>query len=120
VGLLDTSYLIYHKLRGTDVRCLFFPPEWCRAVQYSPLSKTFGIPNSIAGFVMYLAIIILLMLNQYAILPFWPVQAVVAAGFAFSLYFTYLQAMVIRAFCTWCVISAFNFFVMFVVAFFLR
>ena len=30
-------------------------------------------------------------------------------GFIFSLYFTYVQAFVLRAFCTWCVISALNF-----------
>lgn len=118
-GVLDTAYLLYHKFRGTDVYCLFFPPEWCRAVQHSPYTRTWGIPNSAAGLTMYLAIIAFLTLNQYAILPFWPVQAVVALGFAFSLYFTYIQARVIRAFCTWCVISAFNFFVMFAAAFFL-
>lgn len=119
VGVLDTSYLIYHKLRGTDVWCLFFPPEWCRTVQYSEYSKTFGVPNSMAGLAMYLGIIILLALYQFGMLPFWPAQAVIAFGFAFSLYFTYVQARILRAFCTWCVLSAFNFFVMFVAAFFL-
>ena len=119
VGVLDTVYLLYHKMRGTDVYCLFFPAEWCRAVQYSPYSKTLGVPNSLAGFFMYSAIITLLTFSQYGISSFLPVQAVIAVGFAFSLYFTYIQARVIRAFCTWCVLSAFNFFVMFVAAFFL-
>ena len=32
IGILDTSYLIYHILHKTDVYCLFFPPEWCRKV----------------------------------------------------------------------------------------
>jgi uncharacterized membrane protein len=119
VGILDTAYLIYHKLRGTDVACLFFPPEWCHTVQYSKYSKTFGVPNSMAGFAMYAAIIMFLAAYQAGMLAFWPVQAVVAFGFAFSLYFTYVQARILRAFCTWCVLSAFNFFVMFVAAFFL-
>ena len=36
-----------------------------------------------------------------------------AFGFAVSLYFPYVQAFILRAFCTWCVISSLDFFVMF-------
>lgn len=119
VGLLDASYLIYHKVRKTDVACWFFPKEWCRKVQYSPYSKTLGIPNSMAGFGMYAAILALTLLFANGLVPFWTVQAVVGFGFLFSLYFTYIQAFVLKAFCTWCVISAINFIVMTVAAFLL-
>lgn len=115
IGILDTLYLIYHKMRGTDVACLLFPKEWCKKVQYSTYSKTFGIPNSIAGFCMYAAILVLVFLYVRGVLPFYPVQAVVSFGFLFSLYFTVIQAFVLRAFCTWCVLSAVNFLVMFLV-----
>ncbi|HXF44411.1 MAG TPA: vitamin K epoxide reductase family protein [Candidatus Paceibacterota bacterium] len=118
IGVLDTLYLIYHKVRGTDVACPFFPKEWCRAVQYSPQSKTFGIPNSVAGFGMYVAILILTRLYTAGTAPFWPIQVIVTIGFLFSLYFTYVQAFVLKAFCTWCVVSALNFLVMFTVAWF--
>jgi len=112
-GVLDTLYLMYHKFAGTDVACLFFPKEWCRKVQYAKQSVTFGIPNSIAGFVMYLLILFFAYQFSTAGGPWWPVQALVAFGFAFSLYFTYVQAFVLRAFCTWCVISFINFTLMF-------
>ncbi|MEK7569665.1 MAG: vitamin K epoxide reductase family protein [Patescibacteria group bacterium] len=118
LGALDTLYLIYHKIRGTDVACPFFPKEWCRTVQYSPQSKTLGIPNSFLGFGMYVAILALTYLHAGGAVAFWPIQAIVTFGFLFSLYFTYVQAFVLRAFCTWCVISAINFTIMFLAVWF--
>ncbi len=119
VGVLDTLYLIYHKLKGTDVACLFFPPEWCYKVQHSPQSKTLGIPNSYAGFAMYVAILTLTYLYAGGSLAIWPIQAIVTFGFLFSMYFLYVQAFVLRAFCTWCVVSAINFTIMFLAVWFL-
>lgn len=113
VGIFDTVYLIYHKVRGTDVACWFFPPEWCRKVQYSSYSKTMGIPNAVAGLVMYCAIILLLWLYVSGYIAWWPIAAIITFGFLFSMYFVYIQAFVLRAFCTWCVVSAINFCVMF-------
>lgn len=113
VGLVDTLYLIYHKLKGTDVACPFFPKEWCRTVQYSPYSKTMGIPNSMAGFGMYTVIFALTWLYSGNLISFWPIQAIVSFGFIFSMYFTYVQAFILKSFCTWCVISAVNFTIMF-------
>jgi len=113
IGLIDTFYLIYHKVRGTDVACIFFPKEWCRRVQYSPQSKTFGIPNSYAGFAMYLIILILTWLYVGGLIVFWPIQAIVTFGFLFSLYFMFVQGFVLKAFCTWCVVSFINFTMMF-------
>ncbi len=109
IGVLDTSYLIYHKLRGTEVACLFFPKEWCYKVQHSPQSKTFGIPNSFLGLIMYIAILAMTYIFAVGGMPFWPIQVIVTFGFLFSMYFIYVQAFVLRAFCTWCVVSAVNF-----------
>lgn len=119
IGVLDTLYLIYHKLNGTDVACPFFPKEWCHTVQHSPQSKTFGIPNSYLGFIMYVLILIMTYMFAAGTLVFWPIQAIVAFGFLFSMYFLYIQAFVLRAFCTWCVVSAINFTVMMIAVYFL-
>ncbi|MFA5791846.1 MAG: vitamin K epoxide reductase family protein [Candidatus Paceibacterota bacterium] len=113
IGVLNTLYLIYHKLKGTDVACIFFPKEWCYKVQHSPQNKTFGIPNSYAGFVMYVVILLLAKLYVGGSIAFWPIQAIVTFGFLFSMYFLYVQAFVLRAFCTWCVVSAIIFTIMF-------
>jgi len=119
IGIIDTLYLIYHKVRGTDVACPIFPKEWCRTVQYSTYSKTLGIPNSFAGFGMYVAILVLIWLFSMGTIPLWPIKAIVTFGFLFSLYFTYIQGFVLKAFCTWCVISAINFLIMFIVVWFM-
>ena len=116
VGILDTSYLIYHKLKGTDVACLFFPKAWCHKVQYSKQSKTFGIPNSYLGFLMYVTILALTYLSAQGSVDFSLVQGIITFGFLFSMYFTFVQAFVLRAFCTWCVVSAINFTAMFLAA----
>jgi len=107
IGVADTLYLIWHKVRGTDVACIFFPRAWCRKVQYAKQSKTFGIPNSYAGFAMYVLVLALLSVGAIGAL-----KVVVVFGFLFSLYFMYVQGFVLRAFCTWCVISFINFTVM--------
>ena len=111
IGLIDTIYLSYHAFFKTDVACWFFPVEWCRRVQYSKYSKTFGIPNPYLGLLMYASILSLLYIFPS---PAWLVKVIVVFGFAFSMYFTFIQAFVLRAFCTWCVVSAINFSVMFV------
>ena len=116
IGILDTGYLIYHKFKHTDVACLFFPKKWCRKVQYSKQSTTFGIPNSFAGFAMYSTILVLTYLVSQGSVDFDWVKGVITAGFLFSMYFTFVQAFVLRAFCTWCVVSAINFTIMFLTA----
>ena len=118
IGICNTLYLTYHKVVGTDVACLFFPDEWCQKVQRSKYSKTLGVPNAIAGLLMYLAVLVFSLLFFYAAMPFWPVTVIVTIGFLFSLYFTFLQAFVLRAFCTWCVLSAIDFVVLAVTVFF--
>lgn len=120
IGILDTCYLIYHKLAGTEVACPFFPKEWCHTVQHAPQSKTFGIPNSMAGLGMYTALFALAILFAQGGTPFWPIQLIVAIGFLFSLYFIYVQAFVLKAFCTWCVVSAINFTVLAIAAFLMQ
>lgn len=112
IGILDTLYLVYVKIKGKEVYCLFFPNEWCRKVQHSKYSSTLGIPNSVAGLVMYTFIFVLLFLFLKGIVSLTPIMSLVTFGFLFSLYFLFIQGYVLRAFCTWCVLSFINFSVM--------
>jgi uncharacterized membrane protein len=109
IGVLDTIYLMYHSITKTEVYCLFFPKRWCHTVQHSKYSKTFGVPNGYWGFLMYGLVLLLFSLFLAGMIPLWPAQVIVGVGFLFSLYFLYIQAFVLRAFCTWCVLSAINF-----------
>lgn len=105
IGILNTLYLTYHGVMGTDVYCLFFPDEWCHKVQHSTYSRTMGIPNPYLGLGMLLAILILIILFINSIIPFWPAMLLITGGFLFSVYFLYIQASVLKAYCTWCVLS---------------
>jgi len=119
IGILDTTYLIYAKIRKKDVYCLFFPKEWCQKVQYSKYSSTLGIPNAYAGFGMYAVILFLLYMYTKGSVDLIWLKSIITFGFLFSTYFLYVQAFILRAFCTWCVLSAINFIVMFVSVYFL-
>ncbi len=116
-GILDTVYLSYHTITKKPVACFFFPAEWCMKVQYSKQSRTLGIPNSFAGFAFYLAIFVLTILFLQGSVTFLPIQIIIGVGFLFALYFTVVQAFVLHAFCTWCVVSAINFLVLALAAF---
>ena len=43
------------------------------------------------------------------------VGAIIVIGFLFSAYFTYIQGAVLKAYCTWCVLSAIEFLLLFLV-----
>jgi len=120
IGILDTLYLSYHAIKKTSVACWFFPKEWCFKVQFSPQSKTFGIPNAFLGLAMYVSIFVFATLFTRERVSCFPISVFVTIGFLFSMYFTYVQARVLRAFCTWYVLSAINFIVLFVAVYFLR
>jgi uncharacterized membrane protein len=47
-------------------------------------------------------------------ISFTPIFWLVVFGFAFSMYFLFIQAFVLRAFCTWCVISIVEFTLLFI------
>lgn len=119
IGIVNTLYLSYHSITGTPVRCFFFPPEQCHKVQFSSYSRLVaGIPNSFMGLGFYVAILVFTLLFDRGVIPFWPAQIVIAIGFLFSVLFTYIQARILHAFCTWCVVSAIDFVLLAAVAYF--
>ncbi len=113
IGIIDTSYLAYHGFKRTDAACLFFPKDWCQKVQYSKESITLGVPNSYLGLFAYLLIFVLAVGYADGLkIPLWWLQIVIGFGFWISLYLTFVQAFILRAFCIWCLISALNFILM--------
>ncbi len=119
IGILDTIYLIYNKINNTNVACPFFPKEWCYKVQHSKYSKTFGIPNSILGLIMYIAILIMTIAYSMGLLSIIPIIFIICFGLLFSFYFLYIQKYILKAYCTWCVLSFINFLMMFIALFFI-
>jgi uncharacterized membrane protein len=106
VGLADAVYLTVEHLTGQSVRCMVV--SGCDEVlQSSYATVAAGIPVAAVGAVAYFTVFSLATLAAFGydgarklLVP------LVAVMFLATLWFLYLQAFVIRAFCTYCLISA--------------
>jgi uncharacterized membrane protein len=107
-GLSAASYVFVTHSLGYELFCPF--ATGCDAVQNSPYAILFGIPVSLLGMVGFTAYIALALIGLrsgaaargylHALL----VLSVVEVGF--TSYMAYLQVAVIRAICSWCMLSA--------------
>lgn len=120
LGVMDTIYLSYHYIKRTAPSCPILSRGWCEKVFFSSYNKTLGIPNAFAGLLAYVLLIVFSVLFLNHLIPLYFVVVLVAVGFGFSLYFLYLQSMVIRAFCLWCMISVVNFSLLFLAMYLVR
>lgn len=106
-GLADSAYLLYEHL-GHEIICI---GSGCSIVNQSVYSEVFGVPMSVMGLVGYLFILgaALAGLRLRGRAREWAKAAVYGfalIGLLYSAYLTYLELFVIRAICTWCVVSA--------------
>jgi uncharacterized membrane protein len=105
-GLADALYLTVEHLSGRSVRCMVV--SGCDEVlQSSYATVAFGVPVAAVGGVAYFTAFSLATLAAFGydgarrlLTP------LVALMFLATVWFLYLQAFVIRAFCTYCLISA--------------
>lgn len=105
IGLADSIYLTVQHLTGQSVRCAIV--TGCSAVLASRYSSVAGIPTAAFGVVAYFLAFSLATLAYYgSTLAVWVLRPVVATMLATTLWLLYLQSFVIRAFCTWCLLSA--------------
>lgn len=105
-GIIDSAYLTITHLQGGEIGC--FIVSGCDQVLKSSYSEIFNIPTAAFGLLFYLTIFILVFIYSYngkwifiklaSLLTF--------AGFIATLWFVYLQTFVIKAFCSYCLISA--------------
>jgi uncharacterized membrane protein len=108
VGLADSSYLSALHFRGELPFCNFI--KECDVVLSSFYSEIFGIPAALLGVLFYgtLFVLILMYLNKNTnkdkILNYLIRLPVI--GFIASLFFLYIQAFTLKAFCEYCVLSA--------------
>ena len=93
----------------------------CEVVQTSRFAYLIGVPVAVFGVAGYLALLIVALVGlrpRFVASTGATKWLVVLSGFgvAFSLYLTYLEAFVLRAWCRWCVVSAVLIFGVFVAA----
>lgn len=108
IGISETAYLIKTRLAAKKPICPI--GENCVLVLTSHWSKIFIIPNDVLGLLFYVSASVIAGFLVIGIGPvtFWDFlfKFSVAAGALLSLFFTYLQWRVIRAWCFWCLMSA--------------
>ena len=106
IGFADASYLTVLSYSGSIPPCRIV--SGCEEVLTSAYAYIWGVPLSLLGAVYYGAILLLLGL-------YWSkrtqktrtmIRLLAGAGIIATAYFVYLQALVLEAWCTYCLISA--------------
>jgi uncharacterized membrane protein len=117
LGLIDAAYLTIEKITSNKAMCLPGLGD-CWTVSTSQYSQVFGIPVATLGFLAYLGILILIIIeDKFTARKDIILQAtfgITLSGTIYSIYLTYLEIAVIKAVCPFCVISAIVMFILFV------
>lgn len=107
-GLADSIYLAQQAESGAPLICNIQSLSGCNTVAASEYSKLFGIPIAEYGVLFYGIVFVLAVLELFVMdrRVRRALQAFALLGVVLSLYFTLLQAFVIKAFCIYCLASA--------------
>ncbi|MGI8957425.1 MAG: vitamin K epoxide reductase family protein [Chthoniobacterales bacterium] len=104
-GLADATFLTVAHLTGDDSVC--GSGIGCSTVLGSAYATIHGIPTAAFGAVAYFTVFSLAVLAGFGYAPMRRfLVIVVVLMFTASLYFLYLQAFVLHAFCPFCLFSA--------------
>ena len=114
IGISETVYLIRKRIASEKPFCPI--GGGCSLVLTSKYNKIFFIPNDILGLLFYImaSFIAAFLVIGVEPLAFWSfiIKASIAFGAVLSLFFIYLQWRKIKAWCFWCLMSAFTIFLM--------
>ena len=117
VGLVVAGYLSYLKLAEAPAVCVETGPFDCNVVLNSQYSELSGLPIAYLGFAVYVAIgIILLLENRVGFLRDWGRLAAFGIGlfaWLFSMWLVYVQFALLQALCPWCLTHETNFTILF-------
>lgn len=119
LGIINAGYLSVTALSGNVPTCNFI--HGCDLVAKSPYSYVFGIPLALFGVFFYTMILGFSLwgfMSNIARVRMY-LRPLVFLGFLLSLYFLYLQAFVIHAYCEYCLFSLFDATVLFITSFFI-
>ncbi len=105
LGLADATFLTVGHLTGDDAVC--GSVLGCSTVLGSAYATMWGIPTAAFGAIAYFTVFSLAILAAFGYARMRELLVVVVGlMFAASLYFLYLQAFVLHAFCPFCLFSA--------------
>jgi uncharacterized membrane protein len=119
IGFFDSAYLTAEHYAGGVPPCII--GSGCGIVTTSSYSTVFGIPVAAAGVAYYLALFLFSVgLFSGSIGNLKKIFILSALGFLATLYFVSLQLFVIKAICTYCMISAVTTTIIFLTSFYTR
>jgi uncharacterized membrane protein len=105
IGLADALYLTVQHITGQSLRCTII--SGCSEVLGSTYAQIGSIPLAAVGAFAYFTVFSLAILSAFNYRFARPLLAVlVAVMFLMTLWLLYLQAIVIRHFCQYCLLSA--------------
>lgn len=114
LGISETVYLIKKRLLSERPICVV--GEDCIKVLQSSWSKVFIIPNDVLGLLFYIVCSMITAFLVIGVEPLWlwdtVIKIMVLFGSLLSVFFTYLQFKVIKAWCFWCLMSAYTIWLM--------
>ena len=119
LGIADAGYLTYEHYQQVIPPCTvnrFFPiASNCGKVLNSSYSIMFGVPLAVIGIFQYsfllIAIIALIILRKKVFIYWIILQSMIGA--IFSLYFMYIQLVILKSICIYCTLSALISFIIF-------
>lgn len=106
LGLAVSIFLAYEYSQPT-INCPVFGGG-CDSVRLSNYSSLFGVSLPYWGILFYATLIvscIIFTLKPFNYICLLGRLFLIAFGFVFGVYLTFLEAFVIKAFCMWCLIS---------------
>ena len=107
IGLLVSIYMTIYKITSNDSMCIGSGD--CKTVNASRYAEVYGIPVAILGVAGYSAILAVLLLErkpgffqQNGTLLFFGLSL---TGFLFTLYLIFVETVLIKAYCPFCITS---------------
>lgn len=106
LGFLDATYLAVEHFRGVIPPCTIL--QGCEKVTTSEYSVIFGIPVALLGSIYYLAVMVLsiLFLDRKNEKYFLYASYLTIFGLLAAAYFVFIQLVIIKAICIYCMFSA--------------
>ena len=113
-GLIDAIYLTVHHYTAAPVPCSI--TQGCEEVLSSPYAELWGLPLAGFGIAAYFLAFSFALMAAFGDSRMWKLFGVqVTLMAAFTCWLIYLQAMVIEAFCQFCLLSAATTFILFII-----
>jgi uncharacterized membrane protein len=107
IGLLVSIYMTIYKITSNDSMCIGSGD--CKTVNASRYAEVYGIPVAVLGVAGYSAILAVLLMErkpgffqQNGTLLFFGLSL---TGFLFTLYLIFVETVLIKAYCPFCITS---------------